>query len=96
MSPKKKDEGAGMLCTEFFTCNYYDCQFHPQKNNNECTACIEKNFKRHEIPACFFYKIGAIPYKNMFKRKNLQHLLTFDYLTKYKISKPNGVLLCLK
>jgi hypothetical protein len=44
---------------EFCTCDYFDCPFHPQKNNNECTACIEKNLKRHEIPACFYNKIGT-------------------------------------
>jgi hypothetical protein len=43
---------------ELCTCEKKDCPFHPQQNNGECTACIEKNLKRHEIPSCFHHKIG--------------------------------------
>jgi len=47
-----------MSCAEFCTCDSYDCEFHSSKHNYECTACIEKNLKNHEIPYCFFKKIG--------------------------------------
>jgi hypothetical protein len=43
---------------ELCTCSNYDCPFHPQKHNHECTECIEKNLRRHEIPSCFYHKIG--------------------------------------
>jgi len=48
-----------MSCIEFCTCEYYDCPHHPQKHNYECAACIEKNLKNREIPACFFKMIDA-------------------------------------
>jgi hypothetical protein len=47
-----------MSHANFCTCEYKDCQYHPTKHNNECTPCIEKNLKNHEIPACFWNKIG--------------------------------------
>ena len=34
------------------------CPHHPTKHNNECTHCILKNLTKHEIPACFWDKIG--------------------------------------
>jgi len=40
------------------TCEVFDCPAHPRKHNNECTPCIEKNLKNHEIPACFWNEIG--------------------------------------
>ncbi|MCL1981996.1 MAG: GNAT family N-acetyltransferase, partial [Clostridiales bacterium] len=43
---------------EFCTCDCYECEFHPRKHNNECTACIGKNLSNHEIPNCFFSSIG--------------------------------------
>jgi len=43
---------------EFCTCDSYDCDYHPRKHNNECTACIGKNLRNHEIPNCFFNSIG--------------------------------------
>ena len=47
-----------MSCAEFCTCKDCNCESHPKKHNNECTACVGKNLKNHEIPACFFNKIG--------------------------------------
>lgn|GEM_PF-937991 len=43
----------------FCTCDYLACPHHPHKHDDECTPCIEKNLHNQEIPACFFYKIGA-------------------------------------
>lgn len=48
-----------MSLEKFCTCDYYDCIHHPNKNNNECNACIKKNLQNLEIPACFFNKIGS-------------------------------------
>jgi len=42
----------------FCTCPVLDCPDHPQKHSNECTPCIKKNLDNHEIPACFWRKIG--------------------------------------
>ena len=47
-----------MSCLDFCTCPAKDCEFHPTLHNNECTACIKKNLDQHEIPACFWFKIG--------------------------------------
>lgn len=47
-----------MSCLAFCTCEIFDCPFHPQKHNNECAPCIQKNLKNHEIPVCFWNKIG--------------------------------------
>jgi len=47
-----------MDCAKLCTCQVLDCPAHPSKHNNECTPCIVKNLKNHEIPACFWYKIG--------------------------------------
>ena len=49
-----------MPCLEFCNCNVYDCPAHPKKHNGECTPCIEKNLKHHEIPFCFWSKIGDV------------------------------------
>ena len=48
-----------MSCETFCTCEYRECQHHPHRHGYECTACVEKNLCNLEIPACFFYKIGA-------------------------------------
>ena len=47
-----------MKCTDFCTCKSLDCEYHPSKHDWECTPCILKNLKQHEIPACFWDKIG--------------------------------------
>ena len=47
-----------MSCLEICTCQAHDCPVHPKNHDNGCTPCIEKNLKHHEIPACFWYKIG--------------------------------------
>jgi len=47
-----------MSKTDFCTCNDFDCQFHHKHQSNECTACIAKNLNDHEVPACFWNKIG--------------------------------------
>jgi len=49
-----------MSCLEFCTCTASDCPAHPRKHNNECAPCIEKNLTNHEIPHCFWQKIGEI------------------------------------
>jgi len=43
---------------KFCTCKDLNCDLHPQNQNNECTACIEKNLRHHEIPVCFWNRIG--------------------------------------
>jgi len=47
-----------MSCLEFCTCTARDCPSHPEKHGNECAPCIEKNLTNHEIPHCFWEKIG--------------------------------------
>ena len=47
-----------MSCKEFCTCPAKDCQAYPDKHDWECTPCISKNLDNHEIPACFWFKIG--------------------------------------
>jgi len=47
-----------MNCSEFCTCEAFDCPKHPSKHDKGCTPCIIKNLEHHEIPACFWYKIG--------------------------------------
>jgi len=47
-----------MSCLEFCTCPVADCPAHPQKHNGECAPCIKKNLENHEIPYCFWDKIG--------------------------------------
>ncbi|MCL2573244.1 MAG: DUF6485 family protein [Defluviitaleaceae bacterium] len=47
-----------MSCESFCTCTYFECPEHPQKHEGSCTPCIEKNLREHEIPACFWNKIG--------------------------------------
>ena len=42
----------------FCTCTYRECPHHPQKHDNECTACIAKNLRNREIPECFFSRIA--------------------------------------
>jgi len=41
----------------FCTCPTLECPHHPQNQNEGCTPCIEKNLRKHEIPACFWFKI---------------------------------------
>ena len=43
---------------DFCTCKDLNCPYHSSKHNGECTPCILKNLKQHEIPACFWDKIG--------------------------------------
>jgi len=47
-----------MSCVTFCTCDVNDCPAHPRKHGDECAPCIEKNLKHHEIPYCFWNKIG--------------------------------------
>jgi len=48
-----------MSCSSLFcTCQYLDCADHPTKHDGSCNPCIEKNLREHEIPACFWNKIG--------------------------------------
>jgi len=47
-----------MSCLSFCSCTYLDCPDHPQKHDGSCNPCIEKNLREHEIPACFWNKIG--------------------------------------
>ena len=47
-----------MSCLEFCTCPSTECASHSSKHNGECTACIKKNLEHHEIPTCFWNKIG--------------------------------------
>ena len=47
-----------MSCKDFCTCTVVDCPAHPEKHNWECAPCIEKNLQNHEIPYCFWMKIG--------------------------------------
>ena len=47
-----------MSCLSFCTCRDLECPDHPQKHNGSCVPCIEKNLREHEIPACFWNKIG--------------------------------------
>jgi len=47
-----------MNCKEFCTCPVTDCAAHPEKNEWQCGPCIEKNLEHHEIPYCFWAKIG--------------------------------------
>ena len=47
-----------MTCKDFCSCLVKDCKAHPEKHNWECAPCIEKNLKSHEIPYCFWNKIG--------------------------------------
>ena len=47
-----------MSCLKFCTCKHTVCPMHPIHHNGECAPCIEKNLKHHEIPACFWNKIG--------------------------------------
>ena len=47
-----------MSCLSFCTCKDLNCPEHPQKHGGSCTPCIEKNLREHEIPACFWHKIG--------------------------------------
>ena len=42
----------------FCTCTDYACKCHPNNTNGSCNPCIIKNLERHEIPACFWHKIG--------------------------------------
>jgi len=47
-----------MDCSTFCTCKVLDCPKHPKNHNDGCTPCIIKNLEQHEIPACFWDKIG--------------------------------------
>jgi len=47
-----------MLKADFCTCADTACPYHAINQNGECTACIAKNLKNYEIPACFWKKIG--------------------------------------
>jgi len=47
-----------MNCKEFCTCPIKDCPSHPEHHNWDCTPCIKKNLENHEIPYCFWEKIG--------------------------------------
>ena len=47
-----------MSCEKFCTCVSETCPHHPRNHNYQCTACIEKSLRNHEIPICFFNEIG--------------------------------------
>ena len=47
-----------MNCLDFCTCPNLECDVYPDKRDGQCTACIKKNLDHHEIPACFWMKIG--------------------------------------
>jgi len=47
-----------MSNANFCTCDDVACPFHPKQQDNQCTACIAKNLENHEIPTCFWKKIG--------------------------------------
>jgi len=47
-----------MNSSDFCTCHVLDCPHHPRKHSNGCTPCIIKNLEHHEIPTCFWNKIG--------------------------------------
>ena len=48
-----------MKCLDFCTCPAKDeCPAYPDKHEGQCTACIKKNLDHHEIPTCFWKKIG--------------------------------------
>ena len=40
------------------TCPDTACPHHHIHTGGDCTPCIEKNLAEHEIPACFWHKIG--------------------------------------
>lgn len=42
----------------FCTCTDLACPYHPTNVGGDCGPCIQKNLKEHEIPACFWKKIG--------------------------------------
>ncbi|MCL2578428.1 MAG: DUF6485 family protein [Oscillospiraceae bacterium] len=42
----------------FCTCPDLGCAHHPSRHGDGCTPCVEKNLRDHEIPACFWFKIG--------------------------------------
>ena len=43
----------------FCTCPDLNCPHHPNRHAAGCTPCIAKNLRDHEIPACFWYKVGT-------------------------------------
>jgi len=43
----------------FCTCPDLECPHHPNKQDDGCTPCIKKNLHNHEIPACFWFKVGT-------------------------------------
>jgi len=47
-----------MNCKSFCTCTVADCPSHPEKHDWQCGPCIQKNLDHHEIPYCFWEKIG--------------------------------------
>ena len=47
-----------MNCKEFCTCTVKKCPSHPEKHEWQCSLCIKKNLENHEIPYCFWAKIG--------------------------------------
>jgi len=48
-----------MSKVQLCTCPDLACVHHPTRHNAGCTPCIEKNLRDHEIPACFWFKVGA-------------------------------------
>ena len=48
-----------MSTVSFCTCPDLKCPHHPQNHDNGCTPCIAKNLHAREIPACFWFRIGA-------------------------------------
>ena len=51
--------GDDMSDVTFCTCPDLSCKHHPSKHKEGCTPCIEKNLRDHEIPACFWFKLGT-------------------------------------
>ena len=43
---------------EFCTCPLLECPDHANNHDGNCTPCIKKNLEHHEVPACFWSKIG--------------------------------------
>lgn len=47
-----------MSDVSFCSCTDHVCAQHPRNHDKGCTPCIAKNLHDHEVPSCFFNKIG--------------------------------------
>lgn len=42
----------------FCTCTDHACACHPANHDRDCTPCVAKNLRQHEVPVCFFRAVS--------------------------------------